>query len=356
MSYRALFPALVALSLAACGNGTNPFDVDDTGTETPSTSRDGLLPGTTNPSASGAIQRYEDSTGGGGAGSATGFEYRSASDTFYVDNLPFDGDNTYARSARVSTLGGGAYQLYESDATYTDPTTGNVENNFDYRAIYGKSTSGGSQFAIVRSGDYAGYGFGGFIYQRNAQDNAGNSTALVVPTCTGDCTASYSGAYAGLRVFQGRGGIEYVQGDASMTIDFEDFNDGQAGAVLYVRNRRLFDSNGNDVTGTYLTALEALDATTTITNTGGGTRLPNMVSTTSADTGDTNGEFTNTIGSQINNSNGTVTALDSGNYYAILSGAGSAQEVVGVLVVESADPRVEGTFVQETGGFILYRN
>ena len=39
---------------------------------------------------------------------------------------------------------------------------------------------------------------------------------------------------------------------------------------------------------------------------------------------------------------------------AILSGQ-SAEEVVGVLVVESDDPRVDGVSAQETGGFILYR-
>ncbi len=354
MKLTATYPLLVTLALAACGDGTNPFDPDEP-EEEPAEITHELLPGTENPTPDSAITRYEAPGTGGGAGTATGFAYNAGDDTFYVDNLPFDGDNSYRRGTTVSTLGGGAYQVYENDPVSIDPQTGNPINNFTYRALYGKSTTGQTEFAIVRSGSYAGFGFGGFIYHRNATDNNGDPVSLVVPNCTGDCSAQYTGSYAGVRVFNGRGGIEYSQGDAEMVLDFEDFNSGQTGAVLYVRNRRLFDSDGNDVTAAYLTALEDVDDQTTIVNTGGGARIPNMVSVIANNNADPNGEIVGEMTSQVVNSDGTVVPLESGNYYAVLSGT-DASEIVGVVVVESDDPRLDGSQVQETGGFILYRN
>ena len=65
---------------------------------------------------------------------------------------------------------------------------------------------------------------------------------------------------------------------------------------------------------------------------------------------DNNGEAEGALGSTIN-SNGSLEALESGNYYAVISGD-DADEVVGVIVVTAS---VNGVTVRETGGFILYR-
>lgn len=347
---------LAALALSSCGDGTNPFmdDTDDTVTTVSD-----ALNGTANPTPSGEIERYEAKTESGG-GTAISYEYQNdtGQDEFYVDNLPFDADNTYARGTSVSSVGPtSAFQVYESDPTTVDPVTSNTVGTFSYRAIYGKSTSGKVQFAIVRSGNYVDYGFGGFIYKRNALDDSGNSAGLVLPTCTGSCQADFEGDYAGLRVFNGAGGLEYVQGDAQLKVDFEDFNSSKTGAVLYIRNRRLFDINGNDITAAYLTALEADDTSSTVTNSevlAG--FLPNLVSAVDENAADANGEVTASVSSQVSDSDGGVSTLDSGNFYAIMAGAGAAQEVVGVVVVEQSDPRFDSTATaQETGGFILYR-
>ncbi|MBY6091372.1 hypothetical protein [Maritimibacter alkaliphilus] len=362
MIHRVVYPLAIALAVSACsGDGTNPFDdtetEDGSGTDDGTTIDDrGLPPGTASPTPNRSITRSEAETETGG-GTALNYEYRndSGQDEFYVDNLPFDADNTYSRGTAVSSLGtAGSYAVYESSPTAVDPDTGNTVSAMTYRALYGKSLSGQTQFAIVRSASYTDYGFGGFIYRRNQTDNNGDQVSLVVPTCSGDCTAQYTGDYAGIRVFSGSGGLEYTQGDAEMYVDFEDFNDGQSGVALYVYNRRIYDINGNDVTGNYMTALEAVDDSTTITNTGGGAYMPALRSVISPDNADANGEIVGTILSDVQNSDGTVTELESGNYYAILSGQ-SAEEVVGVLVVESDDPRVDGVSAQETGGFILYR-
>ncbi|GGE34286.1 hypothetical protein GCM10011360_22680 [Primorskyibacter flagellatus] len=348
---------LAALALVSCGDGTNPFD--DPAEESTDPEDDGSLPGTTNPTATSAIQRYEAETESGG-GTALSYEYRNdtGQDEFYVDNLPFDADNTYSRGVAMSSIGpSGAYQVYESDPVAVDPVTSNTVGTFSYRAIYGKSTTGKVQFAIVRSGNYVDYGFGGFVYQRNLQADDGSSAGFVLPTCTGACQADFAGDYAGLRVFEGSGGLEYVQGNAVLKVDFEDFNNGKTGAVFYVRNRRVFDINGNDITAGYLAALEGQDTSTTITNSevlAG--NLPNLVSAVNSDAADTNGEVSASVTSYVTDSDGGVTNLDTGNFYAIMSGSGANGEVVGIVVVEQEDPRSSGSVTaQETGGFILYR-
>ena len=47
-----------------------------------------------------------------------------------------------------------------------------------------------------------------------------------------------------------------------------------------------------------------------------------------------------------------------GTYYGVIAGDTTTNpggEIVGVIVVESDDPRYQGVTAQETGGFILYR-
>lgn len=361
-------------------SGDDDTDDDD---ETPIDS-DGrtpeLPPGTTTPTPDSSIVRREALDEEDGGGYATNIEYRNdqGQDEFVVDNLAFDGNNVYTRGDPVTGVAQlGSYAVYEGAEQTTDPVTGSSLNTFTYRAVYGRSATGETEFAIVRSGSYVDYGFGGFVYQRNGVDNNGDSVGLVLPN-EGD--ARYLGDYAGLRIFSGRSGFEYVQGDAEMRVDFKDFNDGQRGVALFISNRRLFDAAGNDVTREYLDALNASgggsgggglfgdltdgfddqDGDSTgpslivSTDANGNPVLPNINPVISPDDADANGEIAGEIFEVSAYDDGTTQNTGEGTYYAIMSGA-DAGEVVGVLVLEGDDPRVDGNTYQETGGFIVYR-
>lgn len=332
---------MACLFLAACdgnplaGGGGGP-DPDPISTSV------STLPGTTTPTATGDITRTEKRVTAQGAdygnGFAEGFSYNAAGDTFTVDNLAFDGGNVYTRSAAVPNLG--PARVYAGAGTFPDNDTGVLIDQFSYRALYGVSTSGRGSFAIVRTGAYIPYGFGGFIYSRDG--------GVVLPTSG---QANYTGDYAGLRDFNGKGGMEMTTGDMEMSIDFNDFNADEsatgngAGIQGWVTNRRVFDLNGNDITATVLAEINDdknpdFDLT----------ELPTLVFAVGPGVLDNNGEAEGALGSTIN-SNGSLEALESGNYYAVISGD-DADEVVGVIVVTAS---VNGVTVRETGGFILYR-
>lgn len=333
-----------------------------------------LPPGTVTPTPNNAIVRREARDAETGGGYATNIQYRNdqGQDEFIVDNIAFDGNNVYTRGDPVTGVAQlGAFAVYEGAETTTDPVTGTTLNTFTYRAIYGRSTTGQTEFAIVRSGSYINYGFGGFIYQRNDKDFDGNSVKLVLPD-EGD--ALYLGDYAGIRIFDGRGGLEYVQGDAQMYVDFKDFNDGQRGVALFVRNRRVFDINGNDITQAYLDALDAegnggggglggllgggeesTGASLIVsTDADGNPVLPVLRPFISPDDADANGEIVGEIQEIAEFDDNTTKTTAEGTYYAVMSGV-QAGEIVGVLVIEGSDPRLSGSMFQETGGFIVYR-
>ena len=294
---------LCALALlAACTTsedveGTNPFDrnqepvegeegVDgggDTGGDEPTEPVENdrtLPPGTPNPTPDSSITRYEEINDQGG-GYARSIRYSNANgeDQFEVDNIAFDGNNVYERGTAVSSIGG--YAVYEAAPEVVNDETGERVENLTYRAVYGLSQTSQSEFAIVRSGSYTSYGFGGFVYQRNNFDVNGDPYDLNIPE-TG--AAIYRGDYGGVRIFDGRRGLEYVQGEAELRADFEDFNDGQAGVLLYVRDCRLFDINGNDITSDYLTALATQNPDGDI-----GATLPDLVPQVSPDIADGRG-------------------------------------------------------------------
>ena len=345
LAIRTGFMAL--LLLAACdgnpfpdggGGGTDPDPDPDPRNASVST-----LPGTTNPSARSGITRSEARVTTAGAedygnGFAEGYTYNAADDTFSVDNLAFDGANVYTRSASVPDLG--PAQVYQAAATYADDQTGAQIDQFSYRALYGVSNTGRTSFAIVRTGAYIPYGFGGFIYSRNGE--------VVLPT---QGQANYTGGYAGLRDYNGRGGMDMVTGDMEMSIDFNDFNPDEsatgngAGIQGQVTNRRVFDLNGNDITGAVLAEINA-DKNPDVDL----TELPTLLFRVGPGVLDNNGEAEGTLGSSIN-SNGSVELFEDGKYYAVISGE-NADEVAGVIVVTST---VDGVTVRETGGFILYR-
>ncbi|MBN2906878.1 MAG: hypothetical protein JXJ18_09245 [Rhodobacteraceae bacterium] len=341
MAYKHFLLAAL-LPLAACGggDGTNPIN-NEGGT----TAEPGILPGTNNPSSNRGITRYE-AEDGTGSGYAREISYDSGADTFSVNNLAFDGDNTYGRSSNpqlqdLSADPATVFAVYEGNGIENDPLTGDPINQFEYRALYARSkntTAGGAartEFAIVRTGSYTGYGFGGFLYQRNEGVNLPSAGQ-----------ATYSGNYAAIRDFAGAGGLEYAVGDMTMDIDFRDFDEGE-GVKGRVYNRRILDSNGNDVTANMITALQAEY---------GGTysALPELRLVVQPGVLDRNGEITGSVNSTILNGDGEQETYESGAYYALVSGR-DADEVVGILTVQAADARQQGVTARETGGFILYR-
>lgn len=323
--------------MTAC-DSANPFDddttTDDTTDDTTDETIDGdldLPPGTESPSTGSGITRIEADS------YAEGFTYDAASDTLFVDNIGFDGDNTYIRDDQVGSLNGpsgsGQFSVYENIADIvvgTDPVTGAdiTVSQFNYKALYGVSPSGNSQFAIVRTGSYVSYGFGGYIYQRNA--------GVVLPT---EGQAAYAGDYAGLRDFNDRGGLQYTTGTMTMQIDFDDFNDGNAVAA-YITNRAVFDTAGNDVTSDVIADYnETFDTSLT--------SLPVLRLTVGPGVMDANGEISTTMFSTATDTTGAAVTVEEGTLYAMVSGD-NAEEIVGIVVVESED-------IRETGGFILDR-
>lgn len=332
--------AAVTLMAASCsGNSLNNGGPTSGGSSSGGTSTTVDLAGSTTVSAGSPITHSEKQDATTGNGYATGMTYDATNDTFTVDNLAFDGGNTYTRDTAVPNLG--PYQVYEASSTYQDSLTGTPINQFLYRAIYARSsntTAGGqptTEFAIVRTGAYIPYGFGGFMYQRNG--------SVVLPTSG---QANYSGKYAGLRDFDGAAGLEYTTGDISIAIDFNDFND-PAGVQGHITNRKIFDVNGNDITSQ---VLAALSTKTNVTQ----SVLPTAVFTVGPGTLSAAGEITNGVTSTVTTSSGSQ-QFENGKYYAVLSGQ-NASEVVGIVVLTSQDPRVDGVTARETGGFILQRN
>ncbi|MGO4916223.1 hypothetical protein [Pseudogemmobacter sp. W21_MBD1_M6] len=323
-----------------------------TGTTTPTAPATGLdlPPGTIAPTPSSAIERYEAKDGNGN-GYAQSVSYDAVSDRFLVDNLAFDGENAYPETttALVQTLAS-PFKVYENEQTVVDDVNGQPITQFVNRAIYGKSTSGSVEFAIVRTGSYVGYGFGGFVYRR--ADNSG--VTLPLPT-TGQ--AKFTGNYAAVRDFNGRSDLEYATGDVNIDIDLADFNEGD-GVKGYVTNRKVYDLAGNDITASIIIGIE-----TNPVSGGGiedselraaGGNIPTLVFRVGPGVLDTNGELAGNIDSSIFSLNGGTQTFETGKYYGILSGA-APDELVGVIVVEGADLRYSGVTVRETGGFIAYR-
>lgn len=340
--------ALAATALVAC-SGENAFLDDgeeeeevtepDTGTGIDSDRE--VPPGTASPTPATGIFRTEPTEAQGGQvgdGFVTDVAYNSADDTFTVDNLGFDGDNVYDRGTLVSSFGD--YAVYEAATQFPDSVTGSPINQFTHRAIYGVSNSGSVEFAIVRTGAYVNYGFGGFVYQRNDGVN--------LPT-TGQ--ALYSGETAGIRDFDGSGGIQYSTGDIDVAIDFDDFNDttGSRGDAVrgVVYNREVYDINGTDITQTIVDGINAdtnsnLDAIPTLTFEVG----PGVM--------DNNGEIVGNVNSFYVNADGEVATYETGNYYAIVSGD-NAEEIVGVIVTTTDVGGPAGATTRDTSGFIVYR-
>ena len=384
-----------ALALAAC-SGSNPFDdaasgggsgaggigggggqgidTGDTGgdgssIEPPGTGSDEIIagdlpPGTENPRPNRNLIRREPRGPAESAYSGNGFansvSYDGDTDTFNVVGLPFDGTqpegDRWSR-AGVSTLGpsgGAGFAVYEAPFIVGDILTDFDINQFYHRAIYGVNRHGEGQFAVVRTGNYDGYGFGGFVYQRNG--------GVVLPTVTNTVTgqARYSGAYAGLRDYQGREGMEYTTGQMRVDIDMGAFmnncdtprcEDAIRGTVS---ERRVFTMAGADVTQEIIDAINAEYVVSM-------TSLPNLKFVIQPGVMNLNGEATGGVTS------GSINArtYEDGKYYLVLAGDHSTLgddpanpkggSIVGIVVVEAPDPRNSQITVRETGGFIVDR-
>jgi len=336
-------PAFYALLLlSACGGSPWAEEPTDPDPDTGGIDSEGALPpGTTSPSPNRKIVRYEAKDAETGSGYVTNVAYDVDTDTFTVDGLAFDGDNAYVRGTKVGSLG--AVAVYEGKPTEPDDYTGTEVSQLQHRALYGVSKNGQVEFAIVRTGGYIDYGFGGFIYQRNG------GVTLPAEGEGADLTrgqAHYKGEMTSLRDFDGRAGLEYGRADMTMDIDFDDFNDGNA-VKGRIYNRTVYDINGNDITADIVAALEE-DADATQDG------LPVIVLDIGENVMNDNGEIAGTVQSNYYTGTGAVEGFEAGNYYAIVSGD-KAQTVVGMIVVESDDPRWDGVTTRETGGFILSR-
>ncbi|MCE8513604.1 hypothetical protein KBY22_12920 [Ruegeria pomeroyi] len=319
------------------GSGTDGGTDGDTGT--PIQGDRVVPPGTPSPTPAAGIFRSEPTSTEApytGNGFARDVRYNAADDTFSVDNLGFDGDNTYSRGAAVSSLG--PYAVYEADAQFLDSFDGEPVNQFRHRAIYGVSTSRNTQFAIVRTGAYVDYGFGGFIYQRNNNVN--------LPT-TGQ--ALFTGKVAGLRDYNGVGALEYTTADIRIAIDFDDFNDATGTRGDAVRgvmdNRRILNMDGEDVTTSTLSRINTQNNVSL-------TEIPTATFTVGPGVMDDNGELLGKMTSYYVDNEGRAQLFEEGNYYAIISGD-NADEIVGVVVLETKRDPVAPS-VRETGGFIVY--
>ncbi|MFT4701612.1 MAG: hypothetical protein ACI9ND_001349 [Yoonia sp.] len=377
MTRTTLSLAFVAL-LAACGDGQplfdeevasgaegiesgvpdiegTPFEELDAGSDPDSdniTDPDDILAnGTVSPPLNGAranrgdIVRAEARSGSGGITSL--FNYNGTDDTFNVDGLAFDGLNTYQRFATLPQLGETA--VYRADATVADALTENlVEQQAPYFALYDTSDTAlddgtlRTSFAIVRTGAYSGFGFGSYAYQR-----AGTTT---LPE-TGQAT--FSGTYAGARVFDIIAGLELTQGDVTIDIDFDDFN-GTPGIKGLLSNRRMFDEFGNELE-TFNEVDRGIRPSTAV-------QTPNLpfVVRASGETISSNGELVGEIRNRIRDpATGAFVTYEDGNYYGILAGdltdPADGGEIVGVLVFEVEDSRYANVNAQETGGFIATR-
>ena len=166
-------PTLLALLLLTACDG-NPFVTDPEDPDGGGTSDFPLTGTTTNPRAGASIERVENRDEVTGNGYATDISYDAESDSFLVDNLAFDGENVYIRDVGFNaspadapgTLPDTGVNIFRGEQVVVDDDGENVFQ-FSYRALYGTSTSGQTEFAIVRTGSYVEYGFGGFVYKRN---------------------------------------------------------------------------------------------------------------------------------------------------------------------------------------------
>lgn len=234
--------------------------------------------------------------------------YDPATDTFTVADLPFDGDGTYDRDDVVASLNG--FNVYENN---------NVTERRAYKALNGTSKSGKTNISIVKTGSYSDIGFGGFVYARNG--------SVTLPT---NGQATFTGNYAGTRVFDGETGQQYTTGSALLEVDFNKINREEAVEGI-IFDRQVFDLDGNLVN-----LVDGNDVAYA---------LPTLVLENGflTDAGETTGGVVSTLDGSV---------FETGNYYAVLAGD-NAEEIAGIILITSSDPS-SSVIIEETGGFFAY--
>jgi len=330
--------------LMACGDGQPLFDDDTAGDDSTSdvtsdpTDEPGdgassdlgtLPPGTDSPTATSNIIRFEARNEDGG-GYVNDVSYDAANDQFIVDNIAFDGENVYDRYSAVPNLGG--YSVFAAEETVADSLTGNAIGQIvPYRALVATSSvtidgAPRTSFALVRTGGYINEGFGGWVITR--------SGGVTIPT-TGQAT--FSGDYGGFRVYENASGLDLVQGQMALDIDFEDFNanDGIKGRVT---NRQLFDGNGNFIKDLSNINWNIVEGVQTLTE---------------------DGEIVSNVFTTITQPDGTIDIELEGTFNGIMAGdtldANDGGEIVGIIVMKGEDVDRNGVNIQESGGAILSR-
>lgn len=305
----------------------------------------------------GDITRVEtrDSVGGGVTSS---FRYEATDDTFEVDGLAFDGYNTYTRGIntdprKASQLG--TVAVYHADETADDSVTGaGVGQLVPYVALFDQSQNRiveegvdpndspfRTSFAIVRGGDFTGFGFGGYAYGR---------TGDVVLAETGQAT--FNGSYAGIRVYDQIEQMELTSADINIDIDFDDFNT-VPGVKGRLTNRQAFDVDG--------TPLETFQGIDSRVRPDGAIQMPDLpfIIREGGETISRTGEISGQVANRIIDLNGNFVTYDDGNYFAVIAGDTTSLEdggeIVGIIKFESGDTRYRNIVAQETGGFIAAR-
>lgn len=298
-------------------------------------------------SADESIQRSEAESTEIGRGFLRSYEFDADNDIFLVEGLAFDGNQpdgeAYARMTPPGDVGG--FGFFIAPVTFPDSLTDVPIGQFQHVAIFKESDSGETEVAIVRTGGYLDYGFGGYMYSR---DNG-----VTIPA---DGQATYQGDYVGLRDFTNRGGLEYVTGVINIDIDFSGFRgacEPECDNAIrgYVTDREFVTVNGVNVTADYVAALSSKNEDAPITI------LPSLIFKvgpgSAGDNGLIDGDvFESSFEATLNNNTA------SGTYEGILAGdhtLGPGGEIVGVIVTTAEDPRFDDVSVTETGGFIADR-
>ncbi len=273
--------ALVGLS--ACGDGNPFFESEETSADD--------TPGNV----------YLENTSG--TIIVNDISYDPVADQVIINNIPFDDPNN--RYDRVTT----ETFANDFDAYESNPAPGSTE--FDYYAIFKRTTH--AQVAATGTAEYVTFGFGGGGAQR----------LTAAPTLPSTGIYSYTGEYAAVRTTINSGApndIEYITGDARLTVDIDDF-DTTGAATGIVNNRQAYDTTGaptGAVTGFISLAVTDIDFSNATTEVGTATHIDGGV----------------TIGT--------------GNWQGVLAGP-NGEELAGVLFV-AGDPSVGGA-IQEIGGF-----
>lgn len=215
---RSMFAALATLFLlAACGPG-QPFTFNENTDETEET----VDPNDPNTSVDSKFLFDRES-----GMTMNSVRYDAENDELVINNLPFDGPA--GRYDHLRNLGRGAISsaVYENRQT---ATTGLIK----HYAVFVRSEHINAFAAL---GDWNGYGYGGANVTR---------TEFSLPD---DVEREYVflGAYAGIRSFENRGGLEIVNGDVRILLDVDDFDpeNGIQGAIVgSIYNRTATTPNG----------------------------------------------------------------------------------------------------------------